>query len=453
MDSWVVVVDDEVLSLTNAKNILGAQGMRVSCLKSGKDLLRFMENNTPDLILLDVLMPEMNGFETLQALRRFEEEKGRHETPVIFLTGDNDSKTEQRGLHAGASDFIRKPFHREILLTRIQNTIEKSRTIENLTEEAAIDKLTGFLNKASGTKRIEGLCESASGALMILDLDNFKLVNDLYGHDMGDRVLAAFARILKINTREKDVLSRIGGDEFMAFFMDISDERAVASVSGRVNDQLMTECRELMGNDFDIPIGVSVGVSMIPQHGTEYERLFQLADQTLYKVKQGGKHGYGIYDSGAEEEKISDPVREMERISRILEERGTGCGALLLGQEAFSVSYRYILRYAKRYSRTVTKLLLTLTAETEETELLSAVESFSEVLQRNLRKSDIILKHSANQFFLLLPELEKKDVDCVVNRITEVWKTEGRRQTVRISHVADTVTNENILKQGGDIHG
>ena len=90
MDYWVVVVDDEALSLTNAQNLLDKETMRTSCLRSGRDLLKFLEKNTPDLILLDILMPDMDGFETYKALRCYEDETCRSHIPVIFLTGEND---------------------------------------------------------------------------------------------------------------------------------------------------------------------------------------------------------------------------------------------------------------------------------------------------------------------------------------------------------------------------
>lgn len=150
MSDWIVVVDDEALSLTNARNMLHEAGMKVSCVRSGRELLAFMEKHTPDLVLLDILMPEMDGFEAYKKLRDFEKQAGRKEIPVIFLTGENDEESERKGLNIGASDFIHKSFSRDILLKRINNTITSVKTIENLTEEASVDALTGFLNKASG---------------------------------------------------------------------------------------------------------------------------------------------------------------------------------------------------------------------------------------------------------------------------------------------------------------
>ena len=167
MNYWIVVVDDEVMSLTNAKTILSDQDMRVSCLRSGRDLLKFMETHKPDLILLDIQMPDMDGFETYRELRDLEELIGLKRTPVIFLSGAEDSETERRGLKAGASDFIRKPFNKEVLIRRIDNAITNAKTIETLTEEATTDGLTGFLNKSSGTVQIS---KRLLHGLMILGL-------------------------------------------------------------------------------------------------------------------------------------------------------------------------------------------------------------------------------------------------------------------------------------------
>ena len=107
MGYWIVVVDDDPFSLTNAKNLLREKNMRVSCLRSGSDLLEFVEKHTPDLILLDILMPNMDGFETYRALRQYEKKEGKTQIPIIFLTGEDSSETERRGLKAGASDFAR----------------------------------------------------------------------------------------------------------------------------------------------------------------------------------------------------------------------------------------------------------------------------------------------------------------------------------------------------------
>ena len=300
MNYWIAVVDDDEVYLTNARKLLNEENMRVSCLRGGNDLLKFIEKNTPDLILLDIMMPGMDGFETFNALREYEDNQGKPHIPIIFLTGENDSEIEKQGLKLGASDFIRKPFYKDILVKRIENTLSSVKTIEILTEEAMFDKLTGFLNKARGTDRVSKLCTRKSGALMIMDLDNFKLVNDLFGHDMGDKMLMAFADIVKRNTRETDTISRIGGDEFMAFYEDLVDESAVASMALRLNNELVSEAAALLGADNGIPLGISIGCVFVPEHGRDYESLFTMADGALYLCKKNGKHGYLIHRDEAE---------------------------------------------------------------------------------------------------------------------------------------------------------
>ncbi len=131
MNDWILVVDDDTSNLKMASYILGGVQMRVSCLKAGGDVVQFLRENRPDLILLDVHMPGMDGFQTMQAIR----EKAAADIPVIFLTADDDSNTEKRGLELGAQDFIKKPFVPEVLLLRVRHTIDLSRLQADLERE------------------------------------------------------------------------------------------------------------------------------------------------------------------------------------------------------------------------------------------------------------------------------------------------------------------------------
>ena len=197
MADWIIVVDDDTSNLKMAGHILSKANMRVTALKSGQALLDYVKDKgTPDLILLDINMPGMDGFETLMKLRSYESEAGFEEVPVIFLTADDNADTETMGFEVGVSDYIKKPFDPAVLLRRIGNILSKQEKMLNLKVEATRDKLTGFLNKMSGKHEFTNLCASKRGSLLMIDLDSFKLVNDIYGHDMGDRVLESFAGIL-----------------------------------------------------------------------------------------------------------------------------------------------------------------------------------------------------------------------------------------------------------------
>lgn len=132
MSDWILVVDDDTSNLKMANRILSEENMRVSCLKSGEDAVKFLQENRPDLILLDVHMPAMDGFETISIIR---ENKATADIPVIFLTADDDSNTERKGLEAGAMDFLKKPFVPEVLLLRVRHTLELLRLQTDLSHE------------------------------------------------------------------------------------------------------------------------------------------------------------------------------------------------------------------------------------------------------------------------------------------------------------------------------
>ena len=278
---------------------------------------------------------------------------------------------------------------------------------------------------------------------MILDLDNFKLVNDLYGHDMGDRVLVAFAGIVRINVRSDDVVCRIGGDEFMAFFADMEQEEAVESLTQRLNRQLMKEADSLMGNDHGIPLGISIGAVFVSEQTEDYQILFQYADNALYEAKRNGKHGCYIYDpdtaSGNKEEDVDS---ELRRVTQVMSERNEGKGALLLGQEAFSWNYRFIERFLSRYGGTATRMLFSLSSEENGIIFSEMVSEFGSVLKDTLRKSDIIIQWQQSSFFAVLPLLTEKDTAKVIKRIMDNWAKTGYQDRMNIKYATSLLRKD-----------
>lgn len=448
MGIWIVVVDDDPLALTHIKRILREQDMRVSCLRSGRDLLKFMGKNAPDLILLDIQMPEMDGFTTQQELRRMEEEAGREPTPIIFLSGLETSEAESRSFEQGAADFIRKPVHKDILTKRILNTVKHTKEIVSLKEEAAVDKLTGLLNKAAGTVRVTKLCAERAGMLMILDLDNFKLVNDIYGHSMGDKVLRTFADVVRRNIRSQDVMVRIGGDEFMGFFANMDSETALESLHRRLNSELIKETVKLAGESFNIPLSISIGAVLVPEYGRDYDMLFPLADSALYRVKQSGKNGVRIYGQDGENNLSgeNDIQKEFARITQIVEGGHRRDGGISMDLKQFSLIYHFLRQFYKRYGGTVVKLLFILSEEDTAKELpyslKDAAEKFELCLQDTLRKSDMILRHKPNQFYVLLQNLSEEDFQSVFQRIMNTWEAEENHTGIHIEYLMEYVIYE-----------
>ena len=412
---WIAIVDDDITNLNIAGQILSKNQMRVSIMKSGTALLKFTQTNSPDLILLDIAMPVMDGFETLRRLRAQEEAMGRSKTPVIFLTADQDTATESRGFEMGVSDFIRKPFVPEILLKRIGNAVTQQAQINKFEADATRDRLTGFLNKAAAAERFAVLCNEKRGAMMMIDLDSFKLVNDLYGHEMGDRVLAAFADCIR-EELPNGVHGRIGGDEFLSFALDMTRESDAADFTAALNRSLLRHAKELMGEDMEIPLGASVGIVMTPEHGTEYASLFKMADKALYHVKQNGKHGYSVFGNYTD---APDQRMGIAAFSRLLDERNIPDCALYLERENFMYVYRFVMRFLKRYRITGCKLLFTISAEGTRAD--ETAEEFGEFLKNTLRKSDLMMRAGKQQYFVLLPDAGEGDPAAAAERVAAAW--------------------------------
>ncbi len=447
MEYNIAVVDDDPISLTQAKALLTEEKMHVACMKSGNQLIKYIENNTPDLILLDIMMPDVDGFETYIMVRRFEERSGRANIPIIFMSGDDNSAAEEMGLVMGASDYVRKPLNKDVVIRRIHNTIKNSRKIENLQEEATVDRLTGLYNKAKGTERISKLCLRKNGSLMILDLDSFKLVNDLFGHEFGDRILKAFAAIARKNSRETDTIARIGGDEFMGFYEDLIDERAVRSLSRRLNTQLQEEANNILGENHGIPLGTSIGVVIVPEYGREYEELFHLADSALYKVKLNGKHGYAIYgtEDTAEQSDESEEKR-LDRLVKVIEERNEKNGALFLGRDHFSVVYKYVMRFYRRYGGDAAIVLFELEATKDDTHfIMEAADRFGGILEDTLRMSDIMVQNGAQSFMVVLTECKKDDIGKVIDRVVGLYKETEVGNDIKVNYVYKYNTAESKI--------
>ena len=440
-----MVVDDDMANLQMAGTILSKNNMRVTALKSGQAMLNYItEHGTPDLILLDIMMPEMDGFETLKNLRKLEKSKGISETPVIFLTADDKTGTESKGFEVGVSDFIRKPFNPEVLLRRIDNVISMQKEMNSLKNEATIDKLTGFLNKAASNSMLSQVCLLGVGTLMMIDLDSFKLVNDLYGHEMGDKVLISFAKIIRETLPKGSTYGRIGGDEFVAFSAGTETEEDVAEITRILNEKLLASAREMMGEDMNIPLGTSVGAIFVPRFGNDYTSLLKLADKCLYVVKKNGKHGYSLYTTGAlAEEESNSPDMDIKGISEILAERNITNVALQLDMDAFTHVYRFANRYFIRNNINSCKVLFTLhkPEEMHEENYHDFCDEFGNHIRENLRKSDLLTRSRFNQYYVIITDIREEFVDKVITEIIASWK-ENRSNSPEITYEKEFIRNE-----------
>ena len=416
----ILIVDDASFMRKVTSSIL-SEKYETICAASGTEAIELYREKHPDLILSDLIMPEMTGLELKDKLSELFSEH----IPFMFMTADEHEESEVLGLEAGALDYIRKPFKPEVLLRRVDNImrhLENINQIQGLKVVAETDPMTQLLNKAFATKTLTELCPREHGILMMVDLDSFKLVNDLYGHDMGDRILIRFAEILRSVTRSSDIVGRMGGDEFIVFCRDIRDEALIAEKSRIINESILASAREFMGEDMSIPLGASIGAVLVPDEGTDFNQLYKKADKSLYSVKQNGKHGYALFRerSAASSEDTKKGAGSLAAARTILEERNRQKGAYELGFENFRTLYRFIVRSKGNYHYDAEFILFTFDSQAAA----DAMDLFGEHLRQALRHSDVFTR-SGRQYMVLLPQPAADHGQAIIERILSSWRGAG----------------------------
>ena len=386
---------------------------------SAAEAIEVYRKEQPDMVLSDFRMPGMTGFELQIALQNEFHKK----IPFMFMTADETDEVESRGFDNGAMDLIHKPFEPKVLLRRVANILKTVGEIQDLKKTSTTDKLTGLFNKGSSEEELKKLCEKSHGSLMMIDLDSFKLVNDIYGHAMGDKILIAFADILRATMRSTDLIGRMGGDEFVAFCHGVHEESSIAAKTQFINEKITEAAKKLMGEDMNIPLGASIGCVLVPQSGTNFTELYKKADKALYIVKQNGKHGYNIFNEDSPEENV-ETVVTLAQIEMILSERNKEPGAYILPFESFRNIYRFLKRTRAGYGKTICIVLFALkrTGEDKNFTLKHAGEKFIECLHDTLRRGDVISHNGSNQFLVLLTNTDGHyDVTRAIDRIIENW--------------------------------
>lgn len=287
----VLVIDDEVINLQIISDIL-CDEVDIIMAKSGEQGVRKALEFSPDLILLDVIMPDMDGFETMKKLRQ---DARTCDIPVIFITALNDIDNEEKGLLLGASDYIQKPIHASIIKARVAlhlKLINQHRILERL---STIDPLTSLANRRKYEETIRSewtLMEELNQtlSLAVIDIDNFKQYNDFYGHAAGDVVLQRVATVLANNfIKNRDLVARYGGEEFVAIMPNTLKEEALQRINKCIAEvqAMAIACNIKAKNVVTISAGVA---SIAPTRHAKFEDLFAAADKALYMAKTSGKN-------------------------------------------------------------------------------------------------------------------------------------------------------------------
>jgi diguanylate cyclase (GGDEF)-like protein len=281
----VLIVDDNPQNLQVLGNMLKEHGYKPAAAQNGITALSFVQKKQPDLILLDIMMPGMDGIKVCQQLKQQETTK---KIPVIFITALSDTRDKLKAFQAGGVDYITKPFVQEEVLARINVHIALKTALEKLEKMSITDEMTGVFNRRFAydilAKHIEmAKREQSSFILCYIDIDNLKKINDTYNHTEGDLLINTVVNSLKETIRASDYIFRMGGDEFLLLFPK-------AKLKESYN--LIERLRETLNHQtiHDLPIDFSFGFSEFEQRDTvSAEELIKRADLKMYQAKMKKK--------------------------------------------------------------------------------------------------------------------------------------------------------------------
>jgi diguanylate cyclase (GGDEF)-like protein len=298
-DFLVLVVDDAATNLQVVGEMLDLAGYGTTYATSGEQALQRLTTLTPDLILLDLMMPDLSGIEVCEKLQA---QPQWQDIPVIFLTASNQKTHLIDAFAKGAVDYVTKPFEPVELLARVKVHLELKqtrdtllKTLEQLHRLATTDALTGVANR----RLLFELGHKMLGAtqrhnqplsLLMIDIDHFKQINDTYGHPVGDQVLQKLVEALQENLRQEDLLGRLGGEEFTAI-LPLTDLDSAHAVAERCRQQVAAlDIQPALLQHSSIHITISIGVAARCAQDTTIDSLISRADHALYEAKRQGRN-------------------------------------------------------------------------------------------------------------------------------------------------------------------
>jgi len=311
----ILIVDDHHANIVSLKVILKKLDAELLSAESGNETLALVLEEEISLILLDVNMPEMDGFEVASFLK--EDEQTKH-IPIIFVTAMDRSNTNNtKGYNAGAVDFIYKPIDPFILLSKvgvfldlwklryglIKEIEERSKKEHEVSFLSGHDMLTGLCNRRKFHDHLTHEINRAQRskeklALIFLDLDGFKKINDSLGHNAGDYLLQKLSEAFKKEIRDSDLLARYGGDEFVVLFTNVKDENVIIK---RIQSLIKVASEKIFYKTHELKVSASIGVAMYPEHASTDTELLSSADTAMYLAKEEGKNCFRFYTQALNE--------------------------------------------------------------------------------------------------------------------------------------------------------
>ena len=285
----ILIVDDSIANLDILVEFLDMH--TVVDATNGKDAIEIALEEDIDLILLDIMMPDMNGFEVCSVLKS--QELTKH-IPIIFITANSDEDSIEKAYDIGGIDYITKPFKPKELLARVKRELQLQDLQKELKLLASTDSMTKLFNRRYFTKISKTLLDLAKrnktdSSIIMLDIDKFKKINDTYGHQTGDDVIIAFSKILQKSCRKSDIICRWGGEEFIIFLPQTNIDGALI-IADKIRVVAENSVHKSLYNQ-EVKFTISAGISLIENNKDgNIEAPINRADEALYMAKESGRN-------------------------------------------------------------------------------------------------------------------------------------------------------------------
>lgn len=429
---------------------------KLSFCESTKEAIEILQHKIPNLILVEESRPDINVSEVIEYVKRLDE---LSQIPIIVFSDGENEAFEKRCIHLGASDFIFQPcskvgirsrVNRVLSLERKRRMIAKANAeVDEMLDMAKRDPLTKLLNRTFTEEYVnEFLSERRNhGTLLMIDMDNFKEINDVYGHIVGDEILIEFANTLKALTRQDDVVCRLGGDEFIVFLKDVTVHSLIVE---KVEQLVMTLEKRLVKPNNGGSISVSTGIATSPADGRSFNQLYQNADKALYYVKQKRKGSYHFFseEGAAGGNRISkkNTQVDLEHLQAFIQEVGFKKGAYQVEYDGFKKIYRFIARYIDRTKQDVQTVLFTLNNREgilpDVQELVFAMDNLKNAVHASIRRGDVATNYSSSQFVVILMDSSYENADMVAKRIAAKYNELHRySEDIEVGYDIQTVSS------------
>lgn len=292
----------------------------------------------------------------------------------------------------------------------------------DIREKAMMDSLTDLYNRRYFQEKLEKIWQAGhEGALFMIDLDNFKSINDRFGHIMGDQVILMLADTLKELTGEEDVVGRIGGDEFILFYTDVTEQDALSEKADKIISSMQKKLKTINQGE---NTSVSIGIALYPEHGNQFNELYKNTDHALYYVKENGKNDYHFYSRPGHKKSTQDKTADLAHVRYILEGRMSNeAGAYHVGFSDFQKIYDFVSRCVNRTAQEVQTMLLTLEPKNAAYLPSDVLEKGMNTLERaivsSLRAVDVSTRYSSSQYVVILVDADSEGGQVVARRIVE----------------------------------